>query len=135
MSRALKSLRFPVAALAAVVLLAGVSIERAEAARRHTRLLKSLPMADSTVKQSPLAIELWFSEKIELGPSKIELLDANKKAIPVSTLTRDDAKPDAPVVGRLVTELPDGAYAVRWTAASKDGHPVKGTFFFNVKSK
>jgi methionine-rich copper-binding protein CopC len=134
-SRKLKSLRFPLAALAALVLLTGFSIDRAEAARRHTRLLKSMPMADSTVKQSPLAIELWFSEKIELGPSKIELLDANKKAIPVSNLTRDDSKPDAPVVGRLVTELPDGAYAVRWTAASKDGHPAKGTFFFNVKSK
>ncbi|MFN0099259.1 MAG: copper resistance protein CopC [Gemmatimonadaceae bacterium] len=135
MSRRSTFLRIPLAALAAVLLLAGFSTERTEASRRHARLLKSLPMADSTVKQSPLAIELWFSEKIELGPSKIELLDANKKAIPVSTLTRDDSKPDSPVVGRLVTELPDGTYAVRWTAAAKDGHPVKGTFFFNVKAK
>ncbi|MFN7856818.1 MAG: TetR/AcrR family transcriptional regulator, partial [Acidovorax sp.] len=46
-------------------------------------------------------------------PSKLELFDANKKAIPVSTLTRDDSKPNSPVVGRLVTELPDGAYTVR----------------------
>ncbi len=135
MPRATQSFRIPFAALAVVLLLAGLPIDRAEAARRHTRLIKSLPMSDSTVTQSPLAIELWFSEKIELGPSKIELLDANKKAIPVSNLTRDDAKPDAPVVGRLVTELPDGTYAVRWTAASKDGHPAKGTFFFTVKAK
>lgn len=135
MSRTLRTVRLPLAAIAAVLLVAGFSIDRAEAARRHARLLKSLPMADSTIKASPLAIELWFSEKIELGPSKIELLDANKKSVPVSTLTRDDSKPDSPVVGRLVTELPDGAYAVRWTAAAKDGHPVKGTFFFNVKSK
>lgn len=135
MTTMLKTLRVPLAALSAIVLLTAAAVGTADAARRHTRLLKSWPMADSTISESPMEIKLWFSEKIELGPSKIELLDAAKKPIPVSNLTRDDAQKDAPVVGRLVTNLADGAYAVRWTAASKDGHPVRGTFFFTVKSK
>lgn len=104
-------------------------------ARRHTKLVKSVPAKDSTVSASPEALQLWFNEKIELSISKVQLVGPDQKAVPLAAITRDDSKKDSPVVARLVTDLADGAYVVNWTAASADGHAVKGSYRFFVKSR
>ena len=101
---------------------------------RHTRLVRSLPAADSVIKASPATIQLWFSEKIELGLSRVRIVDAGGKSVSITPLTQDATKADAPVVGRVPTPLVDGTYTVQWTAASGDGHAVKGTFGFTIKS-
>lgn len=104
-------------------------------ARRHTKLVKSVPAKDSTVSTSPEALQLWFNERIELSISKVQLVGPDQKAVPLAALTRDDSRKDPPVVARLVTDLADGAYVVNWTAASADGHAVKGSYRFFVKSR
>ncbi len=104
-------------------------------ARRHTALVKSVPAKDSTVGTTPEKLELWFNQRIEMSMSKVQLVDAKQQPIPLSAISRDDAKKDSPVVAHLMTELPDGAYAVNWTAASADGHAVRGSYRFFVKSK
>lgn len=102
---------------------------------RHTRLLKSLPAADSVITASPATIQLWFSEKIELGLSRVRVVDAAGKSVSITPLTQDASKADAPVVGRVPAPLADGRYTVNWTAASGDGHAVKGTFSFTIGSR
>ncbi|MDZ7592522.1 MAG: copper resistance protein CopC [Rubrivivax sp.] len=64
----------------------------------------------------------------------MQLIGPENRLIPTANLTRDDAKPDAPVVARLVTELANGVYTVNWTAGSADGHAVKGAYRFTVKT-
>ena len=106
-----------------------------ESAFRHTRLLRSLPTADSVIKASPTTVQLWFSEKIELGLSRVRVIDAAGKSVSIAPLTQDATKANAPVVGRVPTPLADGVYTVNWTAASADGHAVKGTFNFTIRSR
>ena len=106
-----------------------------ESAFRHTRLLRSLPTADSVIKASPTTVQLWFSEKIELGLSRVRVIDAAGKSVSIAPLTQDATKADAPVVGRVPTPLANGNYTVNWTVASGDGHAVKGTFSFTIKSR
>ena len=48
--------------------------------------------------------------------------------------TQDATKAGAPVVGRVPAPLADGKYTLHWTAASGDGHAVKGSFGFAIKS-
>jgi methionine-rich copper-binding protein CopC len=125
--------RFPLAVL--VIGLVGIAAASTPAhdARFHTRLVKSIPSKDTTVSTSPASLQLWFSEKIELPISRVQLVGPDNKVVPTANITRDDSKPDSPVVALLVTELANGAYVVNWTAGSADGHAVKGAYRFTVK--
>jgi methionine-rich copper-binding protein CopC len=130
----MRLLRLPLAALVLAVL-AGVAASRpAHDARLHTRLVKSIPSKDTTITESPASLQLWFSEKVELPISKVQLVGPGNRVVPTANITRDDTKPDAPVVALLVTELAAGAYVVNWTAGSADGHAVKGAYRFTVKT-
>ena len=110
--------------------------ERSDAAAvRHTRLLRSIPGKDSVITASPATIQLWFSEKIELGLSRVRIEGAGGKSVALSPLTQDASAADAPVVGRVPSPLADGTYTLHWTAASRDGHAVKGSFGFTIKAR
>jgi methionine-rich copper-binding protein CopC len=138
----MRFLRLPLAALVLAVL-AGAAAPRSAPptpvlapvlAPLHTRLVKSIPAKDTTLTESPAALQLWFSEKIELPISKVQLVGPGNRVVPTANITRDDTKPDAPVVALLVTELAAGTYVVNWTAGSADGHAVKGAYRFTVKT-
>lgn len=113
-----------------------VDAKRSDAAVvRHTRLLRSIPGKDSVITASPATIQLWFSERIELGLSRVRIEDAGGKSVSLSPLTQDASAADAPVVGRVPAPLADGTYTLHWTAASRDGHAVKGSFGFTIKAR
>lgn len=120
--------------IAVVVTTASSGAAAHASALRHTRLLRSIPLADSTVSASPATVQLWFSEKIELGLSRVRVEDAGGKSVAIAPLTQDATKAGAPVVGRVPAPLADGTYKLYWTAASGDGHAVKGSFSFTIKS-
>lgn len=101
-------------------------------ARRHMRLLRSTPGADTTVAASPDAIRLWFSEAVDARGSSVTLTAAGSGAVALAPLTREPAK-DAPLVARLVKPVGAGAYTVTWKGMSRDGHVVSGTFAFRVR--
>ncbi len=124
----------PTLVLLAALAASSLAVTPAEAARRHTRLLKSIPSKDTTLTGTPESLQLWFSERIDLAQSRVQLLGANERAIPLSAITRDDSRPDQPVVAKLMTDLAPGTYTVNWSAASGDGHPVRGGFRFTVKA-
>lgn len=134
----MRPLRLPLAALALLVLVGAAasrpSYDTRPDAPFHTRLVKSIPSKDTTLTESPASLQLWFSERIELPISKVQLVGPGNRVVPTADLTRDDRKPDAPVVALLVTELAPGAYVVNWTAGSADGHAVKGAYRFTVKT-
>ncbi|MEP6621212.1 MAG: copper resistance CopC family protein [bacterium] len=98
----------------------------------HTRLLKSEPLANDTVKAAPRALKLWFSEKVELPVTSVKLTDATGAAIRLSLAARPDSAESAPVIVGVVGPLVAGSYRVSWSTAAKDGHPAKGTFSFVV---
>ncbi len=120
------------AALAASV--CAVAIAASPPARFHARLLKSEPMADATVTASPLAIRLWFSERVELGVSSVKVTGPAGAAVKVGPLSYDGTGENAPVKVPLPAQLVSGKYRVNWVVASGDGHPVKGEFAFTVKT-
>lgn len=121
--------------LLALLLLAVVSGVSTDGERRHTRLLRSLPAKDSVVTALPSTLQLWFSEPIEVGVSRVRLEGADAKVIPLAPLSQERAKVDAPVTAPFPQSLSDGTYTVHWTTASKDGHVVRGSFVFTLKAR
>lgn len=101
-------------------------------ARRHTRLVRSEPAKDSVVRVAPAELRLWFNETVDLAVTRVRLSDGTPQPIPTGTLTRAN-EADAPIVAPLAAPLPDGNYTVTWSASSKDGHPVRGTYRFSVR--
>jgi copper transport protein len=93
----------------------------------HTGLESSDPADGETVEEPLDAVTLTFNRPIELAGDGVEILDA------AGALVASDTEVDAEVVTVHPAEALDGGrYGVRWAVRSGDGHPVRGTFGFEV---
>jgi len=94
----------------------------------HTRLIQTLPAANSTVKKPLSSIELHFADPIIL--MSISLSDSANKALPVKF------KPDGQLKKqhRIAVSIPhSGTYKVRWMTLGQDGHKMDGEYLFKVQ--
>ena len=119
--------------LATLALVAGAAaIGGASTPAYHASLKKAWPASHDTVAKSPDSLKLWFSEKVEMGFTKITLASAGTaKKLSDPAFLGEAA--DAPIVLAVKEPLAAGPYSVTWTVAGKDGHASKGTYDFVVK--
>jgi copper resistance protein C len=127
-------LRPALTALAAAALLAAPMLAGDADARRHLRLEKSAPMADSTVSVAPAAIKLWFSEAVELPLTRVRLEGADAKPVTVARPALGSKEEGTPVVVAISGTLAPGAYTVHWSTSSRDGHVVRDSFRFTLRA-
>ncbi|MCB9135374.1 MAG: CopD family protein [Anaerolineales bacterium] len=110
------------------VLLFSINIRPASA---HAYLSSSTPEANAQLSESPVLIELIFSEPVEGNFSSIEVLDATGQRV-----DNDDDKVDDTNLTRMtvtVRSLPNGIFSVKWKALSLvDSHVTEGAFPFAV---
>lgn len=95
----------------------------------HARLVHSRPEANSTLKESPKIVELWFSEELESTVSTIIVTDQNGKHVDKNNVTLAEGNKKLQID---LEELGSGTYTVEWKALSTDQHTMKGKFTFNV---
>ena len=93
----------------------------------HTGLESSSPQNGETISEEIQQIILTFETKIE-QTSTIRLKSADDTEIPVEDITITDKQ----MVGNLEAPLDHGDYQVLWNIIGADGHPIEGTFTFNV---
>lgn len=100
-------------------------------ARAHPILRRSFPAAADTLRSSPGALRLTFSEPIELRFTRLELVAPDGVSLALGALT---LVPDSlgTVVAAIAHPLGPGSYRVRWQAAGDDAHVVRGEFGFVV---
>ena len=120
-----------VTTLALVTCAAGIG--GASKSTYHASLKKAWPASHDTVAKSPDSLKLWFTEKVEMGFTKITLASAGTaKMLGDPAFLGEGA--DAPIVLAVKESLAAGSYMVNWTVAGKDGHATKGTYSFVVKA-
>jgi copper resistance protein C len=96
----------------------------------HTGLESSNPAADAMLMESPRAVELNFTEEVNL--TKFEVVNKMGGAAveveftPSLTANSHFSLP--------VPEMAMGHYQVNWVLLGKDGHKVEGNFDFMVHS-
>ncbi|CAN5561261.1 CopD family protein [soil metagenome] len=95
----------------------------------HAALQSSIPASNSVIEASPAAIVLDFDDQIELAVASIELFDRNGDTVAIDAPRRGD---DETILTASVPPLADGLYAVIWRVTSSDGHPVDGSFSFQI---
>ena len=100
-------------------------------ASAHVTLIRSTPSFQQRLKGSPPVVRLSFDQSVKALPNAIRVYTAKGGLVSGETLTSADKRTiDAPL-----SRLPRGAYTVRWTAVSADGHVVAGVFTFGVRHR
>lgn len=97
----------------------------------HTKLVSSVPQANTVVTPAPTQLRLQFSDPLELPFSKVKLVDEKGAVVEASRIAADGANPK--ILVATVPALHAGAYRVQWSTVTRDGHKVKGEFAFQVK--
>lgn len=99
----------------------------------HAHLRRSEPAANERLASSPSAIRLWFSERPELGFTRVRLRRADSSDIALGTPARMSDDPMGVTVP-IATSLAAGKYTVLWRTAAADGHASSGSFGFDLTS-
>ena len=94
----------------------------------HTHLVKAEPAVDSTITTSPKQVRLWFSEAPETALSGASLMKEDHTPVAVVKLAATDDT--LSVAGPVPITLEPGKYMVMWRTGSRDGHAVRGMYFF-----
>jgi methionine-rich copper-binding protein CopC len=113
--------------LVAILLLLAIGLP----AWAHGSLQATTPRADAVLDRSPGEIRLQFSEPLEANFSSIKLSDAQGKEITGEKPQVDRADPKT--LSLSLPPLPSGAYRVRWSIVTRDGHKAKGEYGYTVK--
>jgi methionine-rich copper-binding protein CopC len=111
----------------AVCLLVG-ALARPPAALAHAFLDHAEPRVGSTVRGSPAAVRLTFTEPVEKDFSRVEVLDAHERPVAAGQLEH----PDPRELRVTLPALPPGDYTVHWAVTSVDTHQTEGRFDFSV---
>jgi len=94
----------------------------------HTHLTRAEPAVDSTVKEAPTQIRLWFNESPEVALSGATIIKADNSPVGVVKMAATDDT--LSVAGKVPVALAPGQYTVLWRTGSKDGHAVRGKYTF-----
>ena len=97
----------------------------------HANLVRAIPAAGSTVDTPPQVVAAEFSERLEPGFSRIDVLDASGTSVTDGASQVDPSNRSAMLV--RVPPLADGTYVVTWrTLSVVDGHLIRGSYVFSV---
>ncbi len=117
-----------------VLLLAvGLVFSGAQGASAHAELVKSFPVANSTLTQAPKYVQLEFGEAITTLKGKaansITVLDAKSRKIGTSKVLIKKNVVRVEIPGQLKS----GIYTVKYRVVSADGHVLKAQFKFKIR--
>ena len=96
----------------------------------HAHLERANPPANSSVRNAPREIVIWFSENLERSFSSITVVDASG-----SRVDQGDSEVDSrnrKMMRVTLKPLVPGRYRVNWRVLSVDTHKTEGSYNFRV---
>ena len=118
--------------LKVLLLAVGLTFSGTQSAVAHAELVKSFPVANSTLTKAPKYVQLEFAEAITNLKSKnansIVILDSKAAKIAASKIVikKDIARVE------FVGTLKPGKYTVKYRIVSADGHVLNAQFKFTL---
>jgi copper transport protein len=94
----------------------------------HARLIRTVPANGAVVARAPHAVLVEFDDTVAVGSDNAAVANVSRRSVlagPPRASGRALTLPLAP-------DLPRGAYTVRWSIVSEDGHPEQGVIAFAV---
>jgi len=118
--------------MASPVIAIAISFGSHASAIAHAFLDNAVPKVGSVVSAAPKAIQIQFTQRIEVAFSHIHLFTATGQEIAMGQVAMDPSDQtimSAPVTGTLAP----GKYEVRWDVLSVDTHRTNGHFPFTYQ--
>ena len=100
-------------------------------AAAHATLVRTSPGFGVRLERSPHVVRLRFDQSVQVLPNAVDVYTAKGRVMSGKTRAGRDPR----VVETRVRRLGRGAYTVRWSAVSADGHVVSGVFTFGVRHR
>lgn len=118
--------------LKVLLLAVGLVFSGTQSAIAHAELVKSFPIANSTLTKAPKYVQLEFGEDLTTLKSKsansIVILDSKATKIATSKIVIKKAIARVEFVGTLKP----GKYTVKYRIVSADGHVLNAQFKFTL---
>lgn len=113
----------------AVIAAAGAVLAAAPVALAHTDLFATSPAAGARVATAPRVVTLTFTGAV----GRVDRATVVRAGRNYATSARLDPRSNRQVRVTLRRIRPAGAYTVRWSIRSADGHPESGVFSFRAR--
>ena len=97
-------------------------------ARAHSKDEATLPVDGAVLKSAPETIGMTFDRPMRV--TLIILTDANGDE---HDLSRTDNMQPVTSFEAAPAPLPAGSYTIEWRGLSADGHPMQGSFSFQIE--
>jgi methionine-rich copper-binding protein CopC len=118
----------------AALLFAGVTaFAPASANRFHAHLVRAVPAVNDTISTTPKSVRLWFSEPVELGLSRVNIVRVGGDTIRTSSLRHEGSADATASLDLTAPASTPGTYVVTYHVVARDGHPTTGSYKFVLK--
>jgi len=117
-----------ISAVIAGLVLGAAAALTSTGAQAHELLVDSSPRAGDVLASGPSQITLTFSDRPLDDGAVVAVMDAASRDWAGPPPVMDDVNVTVP----LADALPDGRYEVVWRVVSGDGHPISGSYTFQV---
>ncbi|WP_341863622.1 copper resistance CopC family protein [Gymnodinialimonas sp. 57CJ19] len=97
-------------------------------AAAHSDAMTTMPADGDTVRTAPEHVMFTFDDQIRL--TRIEMTHGDT---PAADLDLSDQQSFGTEFSVPVTDMGPGTYLIEWRGLGIDGHPVVGSFTFNVE--
>ncbi len=98
----------------------------------HAIMVKSQPVVDSTIAESPKQVDVWFNDKVGSEYKALAVIDNTGKRVDNKDAAQETF--DQSHLYVTIPQLPPGTYNVRYRVVSLDTHIVTGKFKFTIKT-
>lgn len=116
--------------LRTVIVTLVLALFTAVAVTAHMAYSKSAPEKDATLNQSPIQIQVWFTQDPEPAVSRLSLEGPTGEVVLGDTEVADNRS----LVAAVPTSLAPGTYTINWRSAGDDGHVQRGDFSFSIRA-
>jgi methionine-rich copper-binding protein CopC len=120
--------------LGAGLFLGAAPAPRAEAARIHITLDRSVPADAATVAGPVSEVRLFFSGAPLMRGASIRVVNS-ARSLQRSTPPAADPTDPKQLYVQMTPPLGEGTYVVQWRCIADDGHVMRGDFTFTVTAE
>jgi copper resistance protein C len=97
----------------------------------HAIMVRSQPVVDSTIAESPKQVDVWFNDKVGSEYKALAVIDSAGKRVDNKDIEQETF--DQSHLYITVPDLAPDTYTVRYRVVSIDTHIVTGKFKFTIK--
>jgi copper resistance protein C len=97
----------------------------------HAIMVKSQPVADSTISDAPKQVDVWFNDKVGSEYKALAVINSAGKRVDNKDIVQETFEQSHLYI--TVPDLPPDTYTVRYRVVSLDTHIVTGKFKFTIK--